>query len=577
VTDTQMTESGLSDVSRRRAAAEESNRQPTTPDRSEGLVQQRTLVRALRRRLPVIAAVTALAAAAGLVLADRSEVTYGATTVIELLDDTIGVSQHTVTSEELEAERQVLQSNQMTAALTSALGERGSSLLDITARADNDSTILTIDVTASDPEAALRGSTQVVDVFTAQRVVSQTESFQAEAAELTARIAEQEEMVTELETELDAEADVTLSSALSTRLFQSVDRSQQLQQVLRELESEITLADGRISVIDRPISTTSSRRSRLLTSLQAGLLGLLASAGAVALLASRSNKIVMVDQLEALYPEIPVLAAVPEFRKEYRERKNSVVVGRPEAMREAEAFRYIRTAVELSSPMGRGFTVAVTSATPGEGKTVSSANLAVSLTAAGRRTLLIDGDLLSPSIPELFGRPTAANTLPDFLRGNDVHELTTTIGTEERALDLLIKDQSEAEPTQRMELAGSDLSDALDRLRDDYDSIVVDCPPALLVADAISLAAAADGVVIVVSLGSVVKGELIRVVDFLTQGGASIMGFVATHADDDGSGYGNYAYETQARTPERNKAKGVTNGPSTTQGQATSLRAGDTE
>ena len=546
MTDTLTTMPGMSDTPRRQAASRPEPAVAVSP----GLVQQRVLIRGLRRRVPIIAALTAVAAAAGLGLAAQSETTFSAITVIELLDDNVGASQHTVATEELEAERQVLQSNQMQAALASALGDRGGSLTAISARAADQSTILTINVTASEAETAILGATQVVDVFAQQRIASQVEFFEAQSAELNSRIAEQEQMISELEAELDAATDVTLSSALSTRLFQSIDRSQQLQQVRRELESEILLADGRIAVIDRPISASSSRRSHLLTSIQTSLLGLLLSVGAVALLTSRSKKIVLVDQLEALYPEIPVLAAVPEFRKEYRKRENSIVVGRPEAMREAEAFRYIRTAIELSSPISQGFTVAITSTTAGEGKTVTSANLAVSLAAAGRRTLLVDGDLLSPSIPELSGRPTAQNCLPPFLSGVDVEELTTTIGTDERALDLLIKERKADDTAQRVELVASNIADSFARLRSKYDSVVIDCPPALLVADAVALAGAADGVVVIVKLGTAITGEVVRAVDSLVQGGASIMGFVATHVDDDGSGYGTYAYQGHAGTQE---------------------------
>ena len=546
MTDTLTTMPGMSDTPRRQAAS----RPEPAAAASPGLIQQRVLIRGLRRRVPIIAALTAVAAAAGLGLAAQSETTFSAITVIELLDDNVGASQHTVATEELEAERQVLQSNQMQAALASALGDRGGSLTAISARAADQSTILTINVTASEAETAILGATQVVDVFAQQRIASQVEFFEAQSAELNSRIAEQEQMISELEAELDAATDVTLSSALSTRLFQSIDRSQQLQQVRRELESEILLADGRIAVIDRPISASSSRRSHLLTSIQTSLLGLLLSLGAVALLTSRSKKIVLVDQLEALYPEIPVLAAVPEFRKEYRKRENSIVVGRPEAMREAEAFRYIRTAIELSSPISQGFTVAITSTTAGEGKTVTSANLAVSLAAAGRRTLLVDGDLLSPSIPELSGRPTAQNCLPPFLSGVDVEELTTTIGTDERALDLLIKERKADDTAQRVELVASNIADSFARLRSKYDSVVIDCPPALLVADAVALAGAADGVVVIVKLGTAITGEVVRAVDSLVQGGASIMGFVATHVDDDGSGYGTYAYQGHAGAQE---------------------------
>jgi hypothetical protein len=290
MTENQISMPALGEPSPRRQRASDMETAATTESGSADLARQRLLVRALRRRLHLIVAVTALAASAGLFLASSRATTWSATTVIELLDDTVGASQHTVSPEEFEAERQTLESNQLSAALIAALGARGESLGAVSARADEDSTILTITTTADQPAAAVLAAETVVDVFTEQRITNQIEFFAAEAAELQTRIAEQEVMIAELKVDLDTQEDVNLSSALETRLFQSVDRSQQLQRVLRELESEITLADGRIAVIDRPIAASASRRSQLLTALQAGLLGALLAAGAVLVTASRNRR-----------------------------------------------------------------------------------------------------------------------------------------------------------------------------------------------------------------------------------------------------------------------------------------------
>jgi capsular exopolysaccharide synthesis family protein len=511
------------------------------------VIRARLVLAALRRGLPAILALAVLGAILGSWVASAGDETHFATATIELLDDNVGKSQHSVSRSELEAEREVLESNFMREALSSALGEVSAGV-GVSASVAESTTILTIEVSAASPDLAIRAAELVVAIFTDQRIENHVRLFEAEKVEIVERINEQEAMISDIERQLSEAVDTTISASLETRLIQSIDRSQQLQGVVRELQSELDLADGRILLIDRPTGTFSSRPNRVTGALQGALAGAIFCAAPIAVRAGRGRKIRVVDEVEHLYPNLPVLGVAPKFRKPYRSGVNTIVVGVKAAMREAEAFRYLRTSVELASVPERALTIALTSTEMGEGKTVTSANLAMSLALAERKTLLIDGDQLSPSIAETVNLGGARTTLPRLLAGEPVEDLVTTVATDGAVgLDVLlsageVQSGAKNQTGRRLELSTHEIASMYESLRDSYDAIVVDCPPALIVADAVALSAAADGVVIVVRLGLATPTGLTRVVDSLTQGGANILGFFVTYGSDDGSGYGDYSY-----------------------------------
>lgn len=501
---------------------------------------RRDMARALRRWWPLIAVCTVASATLGYFWAGTGDPTYSATAVISLLDDETGNSRHTVSFEEMEAQRLVLTSSQTRAELRERLGEQGADLQTISASTDEDTTLIDISITATTSTTASTAITELIALFTSNRSTAQTEQFGLELAQLDQRIVEQQttiDNVTALANNTARPAAEQMAS--EGQLFLEVDRMHQLIAAQQELRSEISLADGRVALIDQPQGVSESKRNQPLTAVQAGLLGLLLAAGAVVALVGRSDTLHSVEELEGL-GGLPVIAAIPRFARAFRDRPNAIVVGRAEAQGDAEAFRFIRTAVELATPMGKSLTVALTSTSPGEGKTVTAGNLAVAMAAAGQRTLLVDGDLLSSSLPDLSGMPEAVNTLPLAITGHiDLASLTTSIGPPGRELDVLISTAASAPEMDRLEMTPTALRRAFRGFQTGYDGIVVDSPPALVVADAVTIAAAADAVIVVARLGKVTRRELERTIDVLDQANAKILGLVATHSIQHGS----YAYD----------------------------------
>lgn len=505
-------------------------------------IKNRLTGSAVRRFLPAILAFTVLAAAAGWFFASSSDPTYTARGVVELTDDLSGTAQRQVAFEDLEAQRQILLSNDMRALLNAEIGTAAQQITSVAASTDEDSTLLTINVEASNAAVAVAATNALIDLYEERRVVDQRSDFISQRDDAMAQVIEQGDEVERLTAALDAATTESEYRAFDLRQQNAIAHLQNLEAQLQEIDSEVALADGRINVIDRPVDAQVSQKNAIQFAAGSAVLALILSVGLVTTVAGRNSTLQVVDALDGIAPGINVLATVPKFRKEFRDRKNSIVIGREDAMREAEAFRFVRTAIELATEGRETYSVAITSSAPGEGKTVTSANLAVSLASSGSKTLLIDGDLISPSLPELSGRPKATNALPHLLDGSPVDELVTSIGEGDRALHLLINEVLTPLEGGRIELSPGKMRQIFKDLTDHYQTVIIDSPPALVVSDAVATAAAADFTIVVVRLGQARRRNLIRTIEQLRQADANVLGIIATHATGKGNGYSGYGY-----------------------------------
>jgi len=193
----------------------------------------------------------------------------------------------------------------------------------------------------------------------------------------------------------------------------------------------------------------------------------------------------------------------------------------------AEAFRALRTAVLFSTPGAPPKMLLVTSAGSGEGKTVSSLNLAATLAEAGSRVLLIDVDLRKPSCHRGLGVSNERG-LSSYLAGQ-ADLASVTIELEGPRISFIPAGPTPPNPA---ELVGSArMRSTLQELRDSYDFIILDSPPVLPVTDAVVLARDVDGVVQVVK-GHDTPRELIRRArDQLVQANAHLLGAVINNVD----------------------------------------------
>ena len=139
----------------------------------------------------------------------------------------------------------------------------------------------------------------------------------------------------------------------------------------------------------------------------------------------------------------------------------------------------------------------VTSALPGEGKTLTASNLALTLSESyQRRVLLIDADLRRPSIHQLFALPSLSG-LSDGLRSMEDRKLTLV----EVSPRLTVLPAGRPDPDPMSVLTSSRMQYVLDEAREKFDWVIVDTPPVGLMPDAHLLAAMVDGALLVIGAG----------------------------------------------------------------------------
>jgi tyrosine-protein kinase Etk/Wzc len=188
----------------------------------------------------------------------------------------------------------------------------------------------------------------------------------------------------------------------------------------------------------------------------------------------------------------------------------------------AEAYRSLRTAIHFSAIDRKRQVLLVTSTFPAEGKSTTAANLAVIITQTGSRVLLIDCDLRRPTQHDVFGHSKTPG-FTDLLAGDCAMEKAVH-DTGIAGLDLVSAGTTPPNPA---ELLGSnEMRQFLESMRDRYDTIIIDAPPALIVTDAPVLTATVDLVLLVMEAGRVPVKAAQRMRETLDTVGARVAGIV---------------------------------------------------
>ncbi|WP_182113263.1 MULTISPECIES: polysaccharide biosynthesis tyrosine autokinase [unclassified Actinotalea] len=213
----------------------------------------------------------------------------------------------------------------------------------------------------------------------------------------------------------------------------------------------------------------------------------------------------------------------------------------------AEAYRQLRTNLTFSAVTKRMQVVVVTSAVPGDGKTTTACNLAITLAEAGRSVLLVEADMRRPMVAQRLGIEGSAgltNVLAGAVKVDDVLQPWGQHGLQVLAAGTL--------PPNPSELLGSDaMRELVTELRGRFETIVVDTPPVLPVTDASVVATHADIVVLVVRYGGTTREQARAAVEGLAAVGAPLAGTILNGAPSavTAGGYGASAYATTGRAP----------------------------
>ncbi|OEH92135.1 CpsD/CapB family tyrosine-protein kinase [Bacillus solimangrovi] len=188
----------------------------------------------------------------------------------------------------------------------------------------------------------------------------------------------------------------------------------------------------------------------------------------------------------------------------------------------SEQYRTIRTNIQFASIDKQIKTIVVTSSNPGEGKSTTIANLAVTFAQQGKKVLLIDTDMRKSTVHYTF-RLENTTGLTNVLT-KQVKLLEAIKSINESNMDVLT---SGPVPPNPAELLGSQsMKDLLDEAREHYDIILFDSPPLLAVTDAQILSNQCDGVILVVHSGKTAKEDAQKAKELLQTAQAKILGAV---------------------------------------------------
>ena len=204
----------------------------------------------------------------------------------------------------------------------------------------------------------------------------------------------------------------------------------------------------------------------------------------------------------------------------------------------AEAYRVIRTSIQFAQAGKELKTIAITSCTPNEGKSMTVANLAIVLTQAGKRVLIMDCDMRNPTVHKNFNLSNKVGLSSCISMGTAVADAVQATGIE--GLDALTAGVIPPNPS---ELLGSErMQNILQRAKEEYDYVLIDTPPVLPVTDSLVLGSMVDGLILVIDSGEV-KVEMAREVkNQLMHSGANILGVVLNKVRSEHHGYGYYYY-----------------------------------
>jgi succinoglycan biosynthesis transport protein ExoP len=511
----------------------------------------RTYVRIVRRRFYWLLALTILAVAAATAISSVQPKEYSATTqlLVQPESGTVPISgtQQTVSPTDVLTELQLITSGPVQAKALKALGFTPK----ISAGEVGQTNVIGLTATASTPGKAAQAANEYAKAFVSDQ---RTEAIDA----LTSAEQQLQSQINAINSQLQPlEAEKTPSSASTATASALSSQEAVLKEQLAQLQVTGAETPGGVEIVSyAALPKAPSSPKPLRNGLEGLVVGIVLGIAAVFAAEYFDDKVYTKEQAERLTGGVPVLAMIPKV-PEAKKSPQAMLISEVDPFSPAtEAYRSLRTSMQFAGHNGRLKTILITSASGSEGKTSTVANLAVVLAKAGERVVVVGCDLRRPRIGGFLGRgesPGFTNVLlgRDELKSS-LQPVANTPGLALLATGLI--------PPNPAELLGSEKAASIFRLlAGAFDTVIIDSPPLLPVADAQILARYADAILMVVAAGETTEAELERATELLLQVGAQSTGVVLNKvvrysgaAGEYGYGYG-YGYKyryTPLHAPE---------------------------
>jgi len=262
------------------------------------------------------------------------------------------------------------------------------------------------------------------------------------------------------------------------------------------------------------------------------VLGFLLSVG-LAFLIELANDLVRTPRDVGRYLHVPLLGVIPDAAEDNQVRGVELchVVRQAPYSIISESYRRCRTNLKLSTPAESLKTVLVGSGMAGDGRTSVAANLAATFVAENKKVLLIDANFRQPSLHTLFPKSAGEDMGIESFDFGLSSVLTKQCGYSDavrssgiEGLDII---DSGPVPSNPAELLGSTrMEELLKEQRNNYDYIIIDTPPVLLVSDAKVFAKLVDATLLVFNAAATRRGAALRTIREMRQVGATVVGCV---------------------------------------------------
>lgn len=273
--------------------------------------------------------------------------------------------------------------------------------------------------------------------------------------------------------------------------------------------------------------------------LVAAAIGFILALGGVFLVEFLDDRFKSLDEVPQLL-QLPTLGSIARIPRA----DQKLITSLPPRSPVAESYRILRTNIQFSGVDHPAKSILVTSPGPGEGKSVTSANLAIVMAQAGLRTILIDADLHKPALHRMFGVTNDVGLTNGLIASANVESFVRQ--TKFENLRLITTGTVPPNPT---EILGSErMRTFLQDLKADSDIVIFDTPPCLPLADSAVLARQVDGVILVLDVPQVRRQAAVRAKESLEKVGGHIFGTVLNRINPRELGYAyQYSYSTNQR------------------------------
>ena len=410
----------------------------------------------------------------------------------------------------------------------------------ITVRAIRDTQLLELAVEHTDPALARDLANTIAETFIIQ---SREERLgQSNSREVIRQaIADLENNLVATATEIERRRQAGDSAEVAR--LQAVLSQQQLShsQLLRS-EQEMRLAEARsvdtIRVSEPAVLPTEPVRPKVLDNvLLAAAIGLLIGLGAAFVIQRLDNTVKTPQDVQRI-TDLPTLGTI--MRSPQKKGSNAGLLHEVHSHSPiAEAYRMLRTNVDFAQVSRPVQTLMVTSSHPGEGKTTTLVNLAISMAESGRRVIAVDSDLRRPTVHKVLGITNTVGLTNLLLTDNP--DLGGALQST-HVPDLRVIPSGPIPPNPTELLRSSRMARLLERLRAEADLVLLDSPPVLAVADPMVLGAQIDGVILVVDAGVTRVQALAAAKEQLTRSSAQLLGVVLNKLSSTAGGYYYYHY-----------------------------------